>query len=192
MAKLGYTLDIDNQPQDEPNWSQISEYVCGKTAGPLECQRFWHMLLHKKQVVEREWTEDQVVQYWKTWLKVGKNWHQIANILSNTTTGSIDIPPTAAECHEAFAEILLRIAKDHLDLHQEAAVTESAIRVMGHSPTDDDWTDEIHQGLMRVVKEEQEAYCKKCPKAWWPKVTSWETVAKRLNIPGVTAVHCRN
>ncbi|KAF9213022.1 hypothetical protein BGZ59_006021 [Podila verticillata] len=193
MAKLGYTLDIDNQPQDEPDWHQISEYVCVTTARPLECRRFWHMLLHKKHVVEREWTEDQVVQYWKTWLRVGKNWRQIANSLSDTTAGSLNIPPpTAAECREAFGEISLRIAKDRPDLHQEAGVTESAIKAMGRSPTDDDWTDEMHQELMRVVKEEQEAYCKKCPKARRPKVTSWETVAKRLNIPGVTAVRCRN
>lgn len=193
MAELGYTLDIHNQPQDEPDWRQISEYVCGESAGPLECRRLWHLLLHKKQVVEREWTEDQVVQYWKTWLKVGKNWRQIANSLSDTTAGSLDMPPpTAAECREAFTEIALRIAKDSPNLHQEALVNGSAIRVVGRSPKDNDWTDEMHQELMRVVKEEQEAYCKKCPKARRRKVTSWETVARRLNIPGMTTVRCRN
>ncbi|KAF9330077.1 hypothetical protein BG006_006944 [Podila minutissima] len=195
MASLGYTLNINSpqHSQEEPDWCQIAEFVSGGTFTPLAHRTFWRSLLHKKQIAGREWTQDQVLQYWKTWLKVGKNWRQIADSLSNTATGSQDVPPpTAAECRKAYQEISLRIARERPDLYEEASAANLATGVVNRCPTDDDWTDEMHQELLRVVKEEQEAYRKKYPDTPQAKVRSWETVAKRLNQPGLTASRCLN
>ncbi|KAG0020434.1 hypothetical protein BGZ81_009350, partial [Podila clonocystis] len=194
MASLGYTLDIDSPcSQEEPDWCQISEFVCGGTVRPLECRTFWRTLLRRKHMAEREWTQDQVIQYWKTWIKVGKNWRQIAASLSNMATGSLDVPPpTATECRKAYSEISLRIARERPDLYQEASAASLATEVVSRCPTDNAWTDEMHQELVRVVKEEQEAFRKKYPDTPRAKVGSWETVAKRLNQPGLTASRCQN
>ncbi|KAF9311018.1 hypothetical protein BG003_007849 [Podila horticola] len=194
MASLGYTLDVDSpHSQEEPDWRQISEFVCGGAFRPLEYRTFWRTLLHKKHMAEREWTQDQIIQYWKTWIKVGKNWRQIADNLSNTATGSRDVPPpTAAECRRAYSEISLRIARERPDLYQGASVADLATGVVSRCPTDDAWTDEMHQELVKVVKEEQEAFRKKYPDAPRTKVGSWDTVAKRLNQPGLTAFRCKN
>lgn len=139
MASLGYTLNINApQPKEEPDWRQISEYICGGTFGPMECRNFWRTSLRKRHAAGREWTQDQVVQYWTTWLKVGKSWRQIASSLSDTDTGSQGVsPPTAAECHEAYADMWLRIAQDRPDLYQEAPVPELATEVVSRSPKDE-------------------------------------------------------
>ncbi|KAF9217645.1 seryl-tRNA synthetase [Podila verticillata] len=194
MDSLGYTLNSDNPlPKEEPDWRYISEYLFGGFQGPSECRRVWHMFLNRrrKHVEQRKWTQDRVIQYWKTWLKVGKNWQQIANSLKDTDTGSQNVPPpTVAECRKEFTEISLRIAQDRPDLYQEASAADLATGVVNRSRRDNDWTDEMHQELVRVVKEEEEAYRKKNPEALRPKV-GWETVAKRLDQPGLTAVRCK-
>ncbi|KAG0343960.1 hypothetical protein BG005_002093, partial [Podila minutissima] len=193
MASLGYTLGNNAQQlKEEPDWRHISDYICGSTFVPMECRNFWHKCL-KKQAAGREWTQDQVIQYWKTWLKVGKNWRQIASSLSDTDTGSRDVaPPTATECREAYQEISLRIARERPDLYEEASVPELATEVVSRNPKDRAWTDELYQELMRVVKEEQEALHKRDPGAPKPTVTLWETVAKRLDQPGLTPIRCQN
>ncbi|KAG0100729.1 hypothetical protein BGZ93_006614 [Podila epicladia] len=182
MASLGYTLGDSPQPQEEPDWRQIAEFVSGGTFRPLEYRTFWRSLLHKQQMAEREWTQDQIIQYWKTWIKVGKNWRQIADSLRNKATGSQDVsPPTAAECRKAYSEISLRIARERPDLYEEASAANLATGVVSRCPTDDEWTDEMQQELERVVKEEQEAFLKKFPDAPQAKVGSWETKTLHAN-----------
>ncbi|KAG0230222.1 hypothetical protein BGW42_001089 [Actinomortierella wolfii] len=160
------------------DWQAVHETL-DKKYSPSVCMRAWKRWYGKSTSYKpMDWTEDEMITYWRHYIRVGKNWDEIAKHLATRT---------ADDCRSYFYPL----AKMTVELGPEFER-----KVLKGMPSDIklpkffygnlSWTPELDERLIQLYSEatanQPQGYITEASKFW-------KTISERLDA-GASPWHC--